>query len=209
MSQDTSYPRRVVLNGVRLESGEPKDIGGPTPIRSDDKWGRAPSRWTLPVLLVAVEEEGDVTIANAEIVYETVFPDEIRAKKFSVESDKGGLSGEYFTGKYLDDLGEYWGNQLVSLAPLLDRIPGGSVSAAERQLREMELLRAATAYAAGGTKGFKAVSDVMGIPRQTAALRIQAAREAGFLPPVDTPIDEVWNHVLRSAQDWQKKNGVE
>ena len=73
MSQDTSYPRRVVLNGVRLESGEPKDIGGPTPIRSDDKWGRAPSRWTLPVLLVAVEEEGDVTIANAEIVYETVF----------------------------------------------------------------------------------------------------------------------------------------
>ncbi|MEJ6507437.1 MAG: hypothetical protein QNL53_04775 [Microbacteriaceae bacterium] len=163
----------------------------------------------MPVLLAAVGEKKDITIAEAEIVYETVFPDEIKAKKITIQSIVGELPGEYFTAKYIDDLGEYWGNELLTLAPLLDRIPGGTVATAERQLKEMELLKVATAYAAGGTRGFKAVSDVMGIPRQTAALRIQAAREVGFIPPVDTPIDQVWDHVLNTALDWQKNNGLE
>lgn len=209
MHDNTRYPRRVVLDGVRLESGEPTNLGGPTPIQSGDKWGRAPSRWTVPVLLATVGEKKDITVAEAEIVYETVFPDEIRPKKITIQSTVGQLTGQYFTANYIDDLGEYWGNELVTLAPSLDRIPGGSVATAERQLKEMELLKVATAYAAGGTRGFKAVSDVMGIPRQTAALRIQAAREVGFIPPVDTPIDAVWDHVLKTALDWQKKNGME
>ena len=209
MSKETSYPRRVVLNNVRLESAEPINIGGPTPIRVGDKWGRAPSRWTVPVLLAVAGEKKEIAVAEAQIDYETLFPDEIRAKRITIDSKVGELSGEYFTAEYLDDLGEYWGNELVTLAPLLDRIPGGSIATAERQLKEMELLKVATAYAAGGTKGFKAVSDVMGIPRQTAALRIQAARAAGFIPPVDTPVEEVWDFVFQTALDWQKKNGTE
>lgn len=209
MPKTSPYPRRVVLDGVVLESGDPKDIGGSTPIKSGEKWGRAPARWTVPVLVLAQEEKGLSPIAEAEIVYETVFPDEIRAKNISILSLRGQLSGEVFTAQYIDELGEFWGNELVVVTPLLDRIPGGTIATAERQLKEMELLKVATAYAAGGTKGFKAVSDVMGIPRQTAALRIQAAREAGFLPPVDTPTDEVWDHVMQTVLDWQRTNGVD
>ena len=209
MVENTDYPRRVVLNGIQLESGEPKDIGNPTPIKSGEKWGRAPSRWTVPVTVLVVGEQNGASLAHAEILYETVFPDEIRARKLSVQLEMGQLSGEYFTAQYIDDLGEYWGNELIALAPLLDRIPGGSIATAERQLKEMELLKVATAYAAGGSKGFKAVSEVMGIPRQTAALRIQAAREAGFLPPVDTPTDKVWDYVMQTAFDWNRTNGVE
>ena len=75
MSENTGYPRRVVLDNVRLESGEPTNLGGPTPVQSGDHWGRAPSRWTVPVLLAAVGEKKDITIAEAEIVYETVVPE--------------------------------------------------------------------------------------------------------------------------------------
>ena len=204
---DNTYPRRFVFDDATLESGKPKNVGGPTPIKVGDRWGKAPSRWTVPVLLIG--NGNSERLAKAEIVFETVFPAEIRAMKMTIESASGLLSGEYFTAKYIDDLGEYWGDQLVQPGPNLDRVPGGTVASAERQLRDIELLRVAIAYASGGKRGYKAVSDVLGIPRQTAALRIQSAREAGFLPPVDTPVESVWDFAVEQCASWFKGNRPE
>lgn len=200
MSKAPTNPRRVVRpDHPLLIPGQAEATGRLVPANIDSKFGTIPSSWKIRIDVNG--KAGHYAIVH----YSWHFPGIASPDKVEVFGPSAvGAMPEQFEGAYLHDLGYWLSGQLVEFSPLPAELPGGTATELQLRLKEYELLKVATYYAAGKNAGFKWVSETMGIPRQTAALRIQEARDRGFLPHVDHP--DVWGFVSEQVKKWTGNN---
>ena len=78
----------------------------------------------------------------------------------------------------------------------------------QSSLKEIEIIKAATFYSMS-RGGCQVVAEQMGIPGQTAAMRIADRRKQGVMPPLDKPRSELWSFVVAGFEHWKKDNGTE
>ena len=197
---DPTSPGRV----AKLTFGEPYDLGPFVEAHIDGKPGTIPSRWK-----VRAEVEGHEG-HYAVIYYKWHFPSTATADRMELNSPKShGVSPSYFSELDIAEHGFESAKTLARLIDLTDEIPGGVPSAVVRRMKELELIKAAIYYSMSSNRGYQVVAEQMNMPRQTAAMRISEARKQGYLPPLETPHQELWSYVTGKYEQWKKENGVE